>query len=240
MNAVTPGLAPAAPAQPALDFITGATLRACMPKLPAPETWVAPFRTAMRRWGITSRLRAAAFLAQVGHESLDCTRLTESLDYDPPGLARAWPTRFAEDPKARPLMPNEQAKRLGRVQRKLAMQPAIAEAVYGGRMGNDYPGDGWKYRGAGAIQLTGFTMHNAFGIAHDILTSEVPDWLRTPEGAIESAAWYWNTRALNGLADAQLIDEISRKINGAPTVAATIGLLDRRARYIRCRAVMAS
>jgi len=58
---------------------------------------------------------------------------------------------------------------------------AVAEIVYGGRMGNDKPGDGWKYRGRGLIGLTGKANYAEYGklINEDLLGK--PELVNDPE-----------------------------------------------------------
>jgi putative chitinase len=46
--------------------------------------------------------------------------------------------------------------------------------------------------------------------------------LTTPEGAIESAAWFWANNGLNELADTDDITKVTKRINGG-----YIGLDDR-------------
>jgi putative chitinase len=220
---------PAAPVPVHLDFLGAAALVAIMPRLRHPEAWVAPIRTACARFQITSVLRVASFLSQVGHESADLTELSESLNYSAASLLRMWPSRFSP----------ELAQKVGRTADHPANEAAIAEIAYGNRMGNAVAGDAWAHRGAGAIQLTGWAMHDSFARWAEIATDEVPDYLRTPDGALLSAAWYWDGRGLNRLADAGQNDEISRRINGAATVAGTNGIADRRARYARALAAFA-
>lgn len=206
-----------------VPFLTAKFLAAAMPPCRDPAGWASPLRLACHRYGITTPSRVACFIAQVGHESGDLNRLSESLDYSPAGLMQTWPTRFDL----------ARARQLGRNLAHPADQELIAEAVYGRRLGNSYPGDAWRYRGAGLIQVTGYANHDAVAQAFHLATADVPEWLRTQEGAALSAAWYWDSRKLNPLADAEAIDKISRLVNGGSN-----GLEDRRARFVRARRLL--
>lgn len=113
--------------------------------------WTEPLATSFRVFSITTPKRAAAFLAQVGHESGGLSTVVENLNYSAQGLANIWPGRYSVNPKARPLVPNQLARALER------KPQAIANNTYAGRMGNgpEASGDGWRYRGRGPIQNTG-------------------------------------------------------------------------------------
>jgi putative chitinase len=81
-------------------------------------------------------------------------------------------------------------------------------------LGNIHPGDGLRYRGRGLIQITGRTNYRfaAAGLGMDLIA--FPDQLAEPEAAARSAAWYWDWRGLNKLADAGEFEAITRRING--------------------------
>lgn len=187
-------------------------------------TWAPYLSDACTRYGITTPARLAAFLAQVGHESAGFSRTVENLNYSAAGLEATWPSRFTPATAA-----------------QLARKPQlIAEHVYGGRMGNKAPGDGWRYRGRGLLQVTGRANYEA---VRDLLRQrcpETPDLLQSPDVLSEpkwaalSAAAYWEDHELNALADAGSFDTITRRINGGQTGAA-----DRRARYQKARAALA-
>jgi len=154
-----------------------------------------------------SPLRVAHFMAQILHESGGLAIQFENLNYSPERLAQVWPNRFK--PKG-PLDPAE----YGHNPEKLA------EEVYGGRMGNNEAGDGYKYRGRGLLQLTG---KDSYQEATDILRKynpEAPDFVADPDQAIgvswcvEVAAAEWRSKECNELADQDLINSITRKING--------------------------
>lgn len=201
--------------------LTVAALRLIVPGCPEPAAWLAPIAETSRRFGLGTPHRLAAFLAQTGHESADFTKLVESLDYSCAGLRATFPSRC----------PQWLADRIGRKPGRPADQVAIAEAVYGKRLGNDVAGDAYKHRGAGLIQLTGWAQHDECAQQFGIETGEVPAWLRTKEGAALSAGWWWAKHDCNALADAGAIDALSKRINGGSN-----GLEDRRARYSRaCR-----
>lgn len=186
--------------------------------------WAAPLTAAMAKFSISSPLRQAAFLAQVGHESAGFTALSENLNYSAPALARTWPSRYAQKDGA----PNARAKALHR-------QPElIANDTYGGRNGNTEPGDGWAYRGRGLIQLTGRDNYRAAGTDLSLPLEAEPDRLLEPAIAALTAAWFWRTRNLNALADNGKTEAITRKINGG-----LHGLADRHERYARALQVLA-
>ena len=92
--------------------------------------------------------RAAHFFAQTGHETGEFKLFSENLKYSADGLKKVFSKYFPDD-----------------LAKAYAHQPEkIANRVYASRMGNgdEKSGDGWKYRGRGALQLTGKSNYNAF------------------------------------------------------------------------------
>jgi putative chitinase len=155
----------------------------------------------------------AGFLSQCGHESNDFTVLRENLNYSAEGLNKTFKKYFPTVESAQPY----------------ARQPEkIANKVYANRMGNgpESSGDGFKYRGRGAIQLTGHDNYKAFADAIGKTIDDTVAYCETLEGAIESACWFWKGHGLNALADAQDVLGMTRRINGG-----TVGLDDRQKRW---------
>lgn len=109
--------------------------------------------------------------------------------------------------------------------------------AYEGRsdLGNTQPGDGVKFKGHGLLQITGRSNHAAcsqglFGNEKVLVSS--PDALSSPLLACLSAAWFWNSKGLNALADAGDFTRITRRINGGLN-----GLDQRREFWERAKAV---
>jgi putative chitinase len=92
-------------------------------------------------FGLDSALVVGHAMAQFSHECGAGLEMVENLNYSAEGLQRTWPTRFGPD----------------RASRYAHNPRMIADAVYGGRMGNAPPpsDDGWNYRGRGLSQCTG-------------------------------------------------------------------------------------
>jgi len=88
--------------------------------------------------------------------------------------------------------------------------------AYEGRadLGNTEPGDGVRYKGRGAIQITG--RHNYEKLSEHTGVDFVahPEWLAAPENAFTTAAWYWTSRNLNHVADTAGIVRVSELVNG--------------------------
>lgn len=174
----------------------------------------ASLEAVLPKYQINTPERVAAFLAQCGHESVDFTVLRENLNYSAQGLASTWPTRFAlKDEKGTPIKPYKPSPLAESVQRK---SEAIANTAYANRMGNGdaASGDGWKYRGRGAIQLTGKENYTNFAKSINRSLDEAVAYLETLDGAIESAAFFWNSKKLNDLADKKDMVTMTKKING--------------------------
>lgn len=188
---------------------------------PRVAAFFTPLVAAMDEFDINTPARQAAFLSQVGHESGQLASVEENLNYSVNALMRTWPNRF----------PNAV------IAASYAKQPEkIANFVYANRMGNGGPetGDGWRYRGAGLIQLTGKDSQRECADYFGIGVDKIGDWLRTPEGACRSAAWFWKTHGLNELADAGDQVKVTRRINGG-----TNGLADRLALFEKAIEVLA-
>lgn len=145
------------------------------------------------------------FLGQVLHESAGLERLSENLNYRAERLCAVWPGRFPTLADARPYAHNPEA---------------LANRVYGGRMGNVNPGDGWRYRGRGPIQLTG---RDNYAFVGDLMGQDLvglPELMEQPRYALEACIHWWEDR----IPDSMIGDpeKVTRRVNGG-----LIGLADR-------------
>lgn len=173
---------------------------------------------------LTTSNRIAAFMAQTAHESGDFRVLEENLNYSAKQLRKVFSRYFPTDAAAKAAERKPQT---------------IANIVYDdanriNKLGNVKPGDGWKFRGGGLIQLTGRGNYAGFAKEKNMTLEEVAEYVRTKRGALESALWIWKTKRLNPLADSDNIIEISKRVNGG-----AIGLPERVKYYGRNKRILA-
>ena len=171
--------------------------------------WVEPLNETFERFNISTPRQQAAFIAQCGHECGNFKTLEENLNYRAETLMKLWPKRF-------PTL--EFAKQFEKNPKR------IANSVYASRMGNrdEASGDGGRFFGRGAIQLTGYSNYFHCGKALGVDFVMEPHLVSTPKYAILSAGWFWDTHDCNALAQAADWVKLTKKINGG-----TIGLDDR-------------
>jgi putative chitinase len=177
--------------------------------------YLASINDAMDRFGITSTASQAAFIAQMLHESKNFTAMEENLNYSPASLLATFNT-----PKVTRFTLTT-ASRYGRTAAHPANQVMIASIAYGDRMGNGpaSTNDGYKYRGRGPGQLTGFDNYKACGDALGLDLVGSPDLVATPSVGCLAFAWFWargnkTGKSLNVLADAGRINALSIAVNG--------------------------
>ncbi len=141
------------------------------------------------------------FIAQIAHESGGFRLKEENLNYSWPRLRVIFPKYFRTD---------DEAKQFHRQPQR------IANRVYGGRMGNTNLGDGWKFRGAGFIQLTGRDIFTRYGKHKHMTAEEAAVLLRTnDQWAMDSACWVFAVeKNLIQLAIDDKFERITRLING--------------------------
>lgn len=133
----------------------------------------------------------ADFLPEIVHETGGLRVLEENLNYTPQGIIATFGVRRC---------PPGVAQRLGRVDgQHAADKSGIANQVYGGEwgrmnLGNTAPGDGWKFRGRGCIQITGRTNYQRVGdlIGTDLVT--YPDLLAQPKDALLASIAWWEDK----------------------------------------------
>jgi putative chitinase len=196
------------------DFIlTKEQLKQALPKNPYIDQWHDAMSRALPDYDINTPKRVAAFLAQCMHESGGFVFLKENLNYRAESLMRVWPRYFPSIDIARQYANN---------------QEKIANRAYAGRMGNgpEESGDGWKFCGRGLIQLTGRNNYQAFADSIETSIDDIPAYLATFEGAVQSACWFWENNNLNQFADSGDILTMTKRINGG-----TLGLEDRKNHY---------
>jgi len=157
-------------------------------------------------------VRAAHFFGQTAHETGGFKLFSENLNYSADGLQKIFGKYFP-----------------GNLEESYAKNPEkIANRIYASRMGNgdEKSGDGWKYRGRGALQLTGKDNYKAFSQylgKPEIMTN--PDLVAT-QYTFESAMFFFDKNKLWSICDQGITDKaivsLTKWINGG-----THGLQDR-------------
>ena len=205
-----------------------------------------------RRYAVTTPLRVAHFLSQIGHESrfrateengnYTAKRMHEIFGCQG-GSARYDSARDdcdlgadGQPMRRRPKLWTEQDSYAGNPQ-------GLLSYVYADRLGNgdEASGDGFRYRGRGLIQLTGKTNYGTFTTAHNARDPADPQdfvafpdlLLRELKYAIESAFYFWDARTVNDPADADDLEEVTTRVNGGLN-----GLKDRGARLARVKHIL--
>lgn len=157
--------------------------------------------------------RAAHFFAQTAHESGNFKAFSENLNYGASGLTGIFKKYFPSQEKA--LLYERKPEK-------------IANLVYASRMGNgdETSGDGYKFRGRGALQLTGKDNYQAFS---DYLKK--PEIMSNPDSvattySFESAIFFFDKNKLWDICDKGVSKDtilaLTKRINGG-----THGLADR-------------
>ena len=184
----------------------------------APDKAAGEFVDTFNKWsdkfGITTPLRAAHFISQCVHECAELKAFEENLNYSEKGLLKVFPKHFN----------SATAKQYARKPEK------IANHVYANRIGNgnEASGDGWKYKGRGAIGLTGRSNYLAYSTSGfcvgDLMAH--PEWLAKSPGCYKSAMWFWWKNGLNAIADTGDVNAVTKRVNGG------YNGLDSRKKYL--------
>lgn len=200
--------------------ITVEHIKHLFPQYKYPADLADVLNVQLNKYQINTINRVAGFLSQCGHESNGFTVLKENLNYSAEGLLRIFKKYF-------PTL--ESAQEFARNPEK------IANKVYGGRMGNGLAptGEGYKFRGRGAIQLTGKDNYSKYASSVNMTLDEAVADLETLDGAIESACWYWSTNGINEICDRDDIQLMTKRINGGFN-----GLAERQAKYEEAKLVL--
>ena len=166
-------------------------------------------QTAQKIASVFKIKHPAEFFGQVCHESGDLILKEENLNYSEKRLLQVFPKYF----------------NLTNVNSYANKPQEIGNRVYGGRMGNKNPNDGYYFRGRGAIQLTGRDNYKSFenwlvqkGLCKPNEIMLNPD-LVWKEFYIESAIWFFDKNNLWNINDVTIL---TKRINGG-----TNGLQDR-------------
>lgn len=173
---------------------------------------------------ITTPRRMAHFLAQAMQETGSFTVLRENMSYKAPRIMEIF---GVGEHTARVTVSEAET---------LARKPeALSERVYGlgnptkaAELGNTEPGDGFRYRGNGILQMTGRGAHRKMGQASGLDFENHPELATLPEHALKPALQEWADGNLNHFADINDIRTITKRINGGLN-----GFPERRAHFAR-------
>lgn len=171
-------------------------------------------------FGIDTKEKLQHFLSQAGHEStspvtgIEFGSFTENLNYrvSKLGTPNYWEKYFnpIDDPTADPLKanPNDYISSTSTI---FVNHELFANYVYDDayreekyKLGNVYPGDGYKFRGRGIFQLTGRKNYTDFNTFYNENYDASTDLLESPDLiasdmkiAVISALWYFKNKVLD-------------------------------------------
>ena len=171
------------------------------------------------KFGLNTDMRLAQFLAQVREEvGPEFKVIRESLNYKEESVLKMWPNRVSVDQAEKYARDEDTPK---------ANQEAIANLAYANRLGNgvadsdgdgdmDADDDGYKYRGAGCLQITGKSNFAEVQKRCIKYAGKEMD-PNTLEGFIVFGMSFWLQHDLYRLADRgtdlSVVDAITAKIN---------------------------
>ena len=179
----------------AADWIT--ILVKCGVSPDAAVKWSDTFADGIKDDTFSGDAELAAFLGQVLVECDLLTRFSENLSYSAGRLCEVWPRRFPTVESALPYSHNAKA---------------LANKVYGGRLGNTEPDDGWNYRGFGMIQITGRNNYKSIGdaIGQDLIGD--PSLLCDYSISLAAAIAFWKMEVT--YSDGCTCADITKCVNG--------------------------
>jgi len=139
----------------------------------------------LEEMGITNKFALAAILGNIKKES-NFRVIEENLNYSSTSndrIRKIFGSRVAR-------FSDEQLNQIKRNPQEFAEIVYGHQTVIGRSMGNTEPGDGWKYRGRGYIQITGKSNYKRFG---DLLKVDLvgnPDLAKDPEIALRIVFYF--------------------------------------------------
>lgn len=201
----------------AMSEITASRLRRLATKRVTAEQ-LAAYATALethrQKGEINTLYRVTHFLSQLAHECMHFARMVESFAYKPASAVATF-SKIKSEEEATELLAEDKTGE------------AFANYVYATSNGNNEPGDGYRFRGRGFIQLTGRGNYKAFSAAISVPgldLVETPDRAAEADIAARIAVAYWKQRGINAAADRDDAVAVTRLINGK----ALKGLEERR------------
>ncbi len=176
------------------------------------------------KFNINTPRRTRYFMTHTHVESQGYMKFSENMRYSTAArLVAVWPRRMTlnldEVHKAYAYDYVNQPEKLGNF-------------IYAGRNGNgdEASGDGFRYRARGGLGLTGKANYLAasMGLYGDDRLVTNPELVEAFGVGMETAGWFWDSRKLNELADADSFSVVTRVINGSEaTVPERLSILHK-------------
>jgi putative chitinase len=191
-------------------------------------------------WGINTKERLAAFMANVCHETGGLTIVRENMNYRRRRVIDVW-----SKGRAAKVLAAVRGKHYGTHDWRVG----IGDGAYGDRLGNEDDGtddhDGFNFRGGGPLQATGKGFYRFLERETGLPFTTNPELIEIPEHWPLVAALTWckhpSAKNLNQFADMGNFKACCLGINyGSPYARATpVGWADRKAWYSAWRQALA-